>query len=93
MMPSGMPIAIASSTAITPSWNETGSWSRKMSLTLRLLLVKEGPKFIHRKYQSPTGTSIRNESSTEGLGGSAETRGTSTSYTYCAYCCQRGQSR
>ena len=40
-----MPITIATAKAATPSWNDMGKFSRKISLTVRLVDLKDGPKF------------------------------------------------
>ncbi len=44
----------AISSDMTPNWPEIGRLSRKMSFTVRLREVKEGPKFIQRIHTEPT---------------------------------------
>ena len=48
MIPSGMPIAIATASAAIPNWNEIGRLSWKMLVTVLLRFLSEGPKFPQR---------------------------------------------
>ena len=77
-MPSGMPIDIATSNAIVPNWAEMGRLSRKMSLTVRLRDLNDGPKFIQRNQTGPTLIFIRKSSDNEVVGAIVVTCGMRT---------------
>ena len=48
IVPTGMPMASATISAAIPNWNETGSLSSTIDVTVWLGELSDGPKFIHR---------------------------------------------
>ena len=73
---------------------EIGNCCLMMSLTVRLLDVYEGPKFIHLNQRcSPTLMVIKKSSWSETPGVVEESRGISTSFKYSTNCFGNGSSR